>query len=309
VDYVVDEKEKTILLVDKNTGRIFTDRCWREGLHQAVQVKEELPITPEQQPVGHITRQRFFHLYPGKCGMTGTATGNERELQYFYRLPVTVVPTRKPNQRHECKTRYFADQSAKMAAIVDEIDRIHTTGQPLLVGTRTIEVSQALAERLRERQIPFQLLNGRQDEAEAAIVSRAGHVGTVTIATNMAGRGTDIKLGPNVDQLGGLHVIGSERHESARVDRQLVGRAARQGDPGSCQFFVAADDQLVALHAPAVAHRMRRAAGSGEASTDFSSEIARLQRKVEQLHFQQRRQMFAHDRWLDQVLSTLAEEQ
>ncbi len=308
VDYVVDEKEQTVLLVDKNTGRIFPDRCWRDGLHQAVQAKEGLPITPEQQPVGHITRQRFFQLYPGRCGMTGTAAGNESELQYFYRLPITVIPTRKRNRRLSLTTRYFADTTTKSAAIIDEVQRVHATGQPILVGTRTIEISEAFAEQLGEKQIPFCLLNGKQDDEEASIIARAGEVGAVTIATNMAGRGTDIKLGPGAERLGGLHVIGTERHESPRVDRQLVGRAARQGDPGSYQFFVAADDQLVAMYAPALVNRLKRSDVDGEVTTDISGEIAKLQRKVEQLHFEQRKQMFAHDRWLDQVLSTLAEE-
>jgi preprotein translocase subunit SecA len=306
-DYIVDDEK--VLLVDKNTGRIFPDRSWRDGLHQAVEAKEGLPINPEQQPLGHITRQRFFRLYEGKCGMTGTAAGNESELQYFYRLPVVVIPTHKPNQRKQLPSRYFANRASKFAAIIDEIARIHATGQPILVGTRTIEISEVLAEKMRAKKLPFRLLNGKQDEEEAQIVSRAGELRAITIATNMAGRGTDIKLGPKVSQSGGLHVIATERHESARVDRQLIGRVARQGDPGSCQYFVSAEDHLITLYAPALSKRMQRASReNGEVDVDFSGELAKVQLNVERLNFAQRQQMFAHDHWLDGVLSTLAEE-
>ncbi|MCA9215239.1 MAG: hypothetical protein KDB27_19360 [Planctomycetales bacterium] len=305
VDYVVSDGK--IVLVDKHTGRLFADRSWRDGLHQAVEVKEGLTPSEEQRPVGHITRQRFFRLYDGKCGMTGTATGSENELQHFYHLPVVVIPTRKPNQRKQLPTRYFVDQDSKLDAITAETIHVHATGQPILVGTRTIETSELLAERLKEKGVPFQLLNGKQDEEEADIVSRAGAKGAITIATNMAGRGTDIGLGPGVPELGGLHVIATEHHESARVDRQLIGRSARQGDPGSYQFFVSADDQLISLHAPSLARRIKQSAGSGvEAEADFSHEIAKVQRQVDRLGLAQRQQMFAHDHWLEQVMSTLA---
>ncbi len=307
VDYIVADDQ--VLLVDKNTGRIFSDRSWRDGLHQAVEVKEGLPVTPEQRPLGQISRQRFFRMYDGICGMTGTATGNEGELQHFYRLPVVVIPTRKSSRRRALPTRYFADEQSKLAAILREIIRIHATQQPVLVGTRTIEISEALADALRADHIPFRLLNGKQDEEEARIVAAAGESGAITIATNMAGRGTDIKLGPGVVQLGGLHVIGTERHESARVDRQLIGRSARQGDPGSYQFFVSAEDPLITQHAPAVGQRMQRAAGThGETDHDFTAEVAKVQRQVERLHFEQRKQMFAHEQWKKNVLATLAKE-
>ena len=164
-----------------------------------------------------------------------------------------------------------------------------------------------MAERLREKRVPFQLLNGKQDEEEADIVSKAGAKGAITIATNMAGRGTDIGLGPGVPELGGLHVIATEHHESARVDRQLIGRSARQGNPGSYQFFVAADDQLIELHAPSLAKRIVQTAKDNvEAASDFSQDIAKVQRQVDRLGLAQRQQMFAHDRWMEQVMSTLA---
>jgi preprotein translocase subunit SecA len=222
---------------------------------------------------------------------------------------VVVIPTHKPNQRKQLPSRYFANRASKFAAIIDEIARIHATGQPILVGTRTIEISEVLAEKMRAKKLPFRLLNGKQDEEEAQIVSRAGELRAITIATNMAGRGTDIKLGPKVSQSGGLHVIATERHESARVDRQLIGRVARQGDPGSCQYFVSAEDHLITLYAPALSKRMQRASReNGEVDVDFSGELAKVQLKVERLNFAQRQQMFAHDHWLDGVLSTLAEE-
>ncbi len=306
VHYIVDAEK--IMLVDQNTGRVAPDRNWRDGLHQAIEVKEGLAPTPEQQPLGHITRQRFFALYRGMCGMTGTATGNESELKYFYGLPVVVIPPRKPSARRTRPTRYFADQKCKFAAITEELGRIHATKQPVLVGTRTIEMSELLAGRLQAAGIPFRLLNGKQDEEEAQIVAQSGQLGAITIATNMAGRGTDIKLGPGAREAGGLHVLGTEQHESARIDRQLIGRAARQGEPGSCQFFVAADDQLIRLHGPRLAERIARSAGEGgESRTDFSAEVTKLQHRVERLNFIQRQQMFAHDRWLEGVLATLAE--
>jgi preprotein translocase subunit SecA len=307
VDYIVSDDQ--VQLVDKNTGRIFSDRSWRDGLHQAVEVKEGVAVTPEQRPLGQISRQRYFRLYDGLCGMTGTATGNEGELQHFYRLPVVVIPTRKTSQRKAFPTRYFADEKSKLTAIVAEISRNHATGQPVLVGTRTIEISEVLAQALGSNDIPFRLLNGKQDEEEARIIAAAGESGAITIATNMAGRGTDIKLGPGVVQLGGLHVLGTERHESARVDRQLIGRAARQGNPGSYQFFVSAEDQLITQYAPAIGQRMQRTAGTDrETDHDFTEEVAKVQRQVERLHFEQRKQMFAHEQWKKNVLAALAEE-
>jgi preprotein translocase subunit SecA len=304
VDYILENGK--VLLVDQNTGRVSPDRQRRDGLHQAIEVQEDLPPTPEQQPLSRITRQRFFQLYDGLCGMTGTATGNEREFRHFYRRPVTVVPPRRPNRRRQLPTRFFADQESKITAIPEEIKRIHATRQPVLVGTRTIEVSELLAARLRSAGIPFQLLNGKQDKEEAEVVAQAGRLGAVTIATNMAGRGTDIRLSPGVPELGGLHVIGAEQHELMRVDRQLIGRAARQGEPGSCQFFVSAEDRLIRLHAPKLAERMARSANDhGETSRDFSCDIAKLQRRVGHAGFAERQQMFAHDQWIDGVLSTL----
>ena len=307
VDYVVDDD--SILLVDKSTGRIFADRTLRQGLHQAIEAKEQVPISAEQQPLARISRQRYFRLYQGLCGMTGTATGNEREFWNFYRIGVVRIPLARPCRRRTLPMRSFADEVAKMAAIASDVRRINAAGQPVLVGTRTIEKSNQLARQFDELGISYQLLNGMQDGEEADIITRAGQKGAVTIATNMAGRGTDIKLGPCVDACGGLHVVVSEPHESTRVDRQLIGRCARQSDPGSYQCFISADDPLICEHAPALSRQIKQLASEGgEIDSDFSQEILKLQRKVERLGYLRRRQLFAHDDWLEDVLSKLAKE-
>ena len=307
VDYIV--KDDKILLVDESTGRIFADRTLRQGLHQAVEAKEDVPITAEQEPLARISRQRYFRLYRGLCGMTGTASGNEREFWKFYRLPVVRIPRHRPCRRHVLPIRFFADQPAKWKAIGESVRRRHAAGQPVLVGTRCIEHSEALAQRLRTAELDFRLLNGTQDMAEAEVVARAGQAGAVTVATNMAGRGTDIKLGSGVEEVGGLHVIVTEPHESARVDRQLVGRSARQADAGSSQTFVAADDALILLHAPSLGARMKRSAnGTGDVGHDFSGDVRRAQQVAERRAYARRRQVKAQDDWLDDVLSQLARE-
>ena len=305
IDYVVDDDK--VKIVDERTGRIFADRSWRSGLHQLVEAKENVTITPEKDPLAKISRQQYFRLYDGLCGMTGTAVGCEREFRHFYRLSVSVIPTRKPNRRKEFPTRYFGSSNAKWNAIVDEVDRKHATGQPVLVGTRSIKTSELIAQRLDQKGIPYQLLNGRQDVEEAAIVARAGQVGEVTIATNMAGRGTDIRLGAGAEKFGGLHVIVSEPHHSRRIDRQLMGRAARQGDLGSCQTFVSVDDDLIQLHAPWLAQFIRKSAsGSERVNKDLDREIAGVQLKVERANYAKRRQSFAHDSWFENVMQRLA---
>ena len=304
VDYIVSDGQ--VKLVDQNTGRIFTDRTLPLGLHQAVEAKEGLAITSELDSQARISRQRFFLRYDGICGMTGTARGSERELSAVYGMTVVPIPTRLPCRRQELATRYFVNQESKWDAVVSEIESVHRRGQPILVGTRTIENSELLAARLSGVAVSHRLLNGRQDEAEASIVARAGEAGTVTIATNMAGRGTDIRLGLGVAELGGLHVIGTERHESSRVDRQLAGRAARQGDPGSCRFFVAADDSLLTRHAPWLSRHMKQLADSrGELNVDLSCQIAVVQQEAERWAFEQRRRLYVQDEWIEKVMARL----
>ena len=302
VDYVVQGGK--VLLVDEFTGRFYPDRQWRDGLHQAVEAKEEISVNAENRSMARISRQRYFQLYPHLSGMTGTAQGSEREFWNIYQLQIVAIPPHKPCQRKMLPPRYFAHAEAKYAAIVEEIADLHQIGRPILVGTRTIKNSELLADKLDARGIPYRLLNGKQDLAEAMIVARSGEVGAVTIATNMAGRGTDIRLYPGVAELGGLHVIGVERHESQRIDRQLAGRAARQGDPGSCRFFVAADDPLIEKYAPGLGRLMKRLADDkGETTLDLSREIARVQRRVERHHYWARHSLFLHDRWLRDILT------
>ena len=258
--------------------------------------------------MARICRQRFLRMYETVCGLTGTATGSERELWDIYRLPVVTIPSRVPCRCVTEPTRFFAEPECKWAAIASSIGHVRRGGRPVLVGTRTIEDSETLARLLGESHIPYRLLNGKQDADEAAIIAQAGQRGAVTLATNMAGRGTDIKLADGVATLGGLHVIGSEPHESTRVDRQLAGRAARQGDPGSFQLFASAGDRLIAVHAPRLGRRMRHLADSrGEIGRDLSSELAALQRRVQRQSIIARRNLLRHDQWLEEIVGQLAQ--
>jgi preprotein translocase subunit SecA len=307
VDYLV--KDGKLQMVDEFTGRVHADRFWRDGLHQALEVKEGLAPSAEFATAARISRQRYFRLYATLCGMTGTASGSQREFWRLYRFPVVVIPLQKACRRALLPTRYFVDGPSKWRAVVAAVRAIHATGRPLLIGSRTIENSQELARRLAAEGIPHQLLNGKQDQDEAAIVAGAGQMRAVTIATNMAGRGTDIQLGRGVAQLGGLHVIGVERHESARIDRQLLGRAGRQGDPGSGQFFVSAEDSLIGRFAPALQQAMRSmGAGDGEIHADLGRELAAAQRRAEKAGYLARCRLLAHDHWLDQWLAALAKD-
>ncbi len=303
--YVVEDGQ--IKLVDQNTGRIFEDRTLRGGLHQAVQAREDVEIEPPNRTLARITRQRFFKLYDVICGMTGTAAGSQQELEYFYHSPVVALEPNQPCLRIEFPERFFDSWESKLRAIAGDV-RMRAPGrQPILIGTRTIRESWMVAEALHQIGIECLILNGVQDAEEADIVSRAGQCGAITIATNMAGRGTDIKLSAEARQLGGLHVICTQRHTSRRIDRQLAGRSARQGDPGSVQFFVSADDDLFARQGRALAARILRSAGpDGESRTDFSGQVERLQGKIEREQFELRRRLVRHDGWLDQIRETMA---
>ena len=241
VDYIV--KHGAIASVDEFKGRVAKDRSWPAGLHTAIEAKEGVALKTKAQILGSITLQNLVALYPSVCGMTGTAATQATELKEMYELEVRVIPTHQPVIRVDAPDRLFRTRREKEAAVVEEIARIHATGQPVLVGTASVEESERLSARLHA--IPHTVLNARNDEAEAAIIAKAGERGAVTISTNMAGRGTDIRLGSGVDRLGGLHVIGTNKHESRRIDNQLRGRAGRQGDPGSSQFFVSLEDGLL----------------------------------------------------------------
>lgn len=306
VDYVV--RDGKIMLVDGFTGRILPERSWHDGLHQAVEAKEGLLPSGEMRTGAKVSRQRFFRLYKVICGMTGTAGGQEREFWGLYQLPVIPIPLRKGCQRETYRPRFFRDSDTKWQAITEEVAAIHAKGRPVLIGTRTIATSELLASRLETLGISFELLNGMQDRKEAEIVAMAGMPGAVTIATNMAGRGTDIRLGPGVAELGGLHVVGAEINESLRIDRQLLGRAGRQGDPGSGRFFVSADDALISRFGEGLRRRMLKMShDNGEIQRDLSREVAAVQLAAEEAARIQRRQTLSLGAWLDGVSAALGD--
>jgi len=243
VHYVVQENK--VMIVDEYTGRLMPGRRWSDGLHQAVEAKEGVQIDRETQTLATITIQNYFRLYEKLGGMTGTAETEANEFKDIYRLGVVVIPTNQPCVRADADDMIFKTRREKLNALIEEIKKRNAVGQPMLVGTASVESSEIISRMLRRENIPHSVLNAKQHQQEAEIVTRAGERGAVTIATNMAGRGTDIKLSAGVAELGGLHVVGTERHESRRIDRQLRGRCARQGDPGSGQFFISFEDDLM----------------------------------------------------------------
>ena len=243
VQYVVEENK--VVIVDEYTGRKMPGRRWSDGLHQAVEAKEGVQIDRETQTLATITIQNYFRLYFKLAGMTGTAETEANEFHDIYKLDVNVIPTNRPCVRQDFNDFIYKTRREKFNAVINEIRRAHAVGQPVLVGTVSVESSELLSRMLKREKIPHNVLNAKYHMQEAEIVARAGHLGTVTISTNMAGRGTDIKLSPGVSELGGLYVIGTERHESRRIDRQLRGRCARQGDPGASRFYVSFEDDLM----------------------------------------------------------------
>ncbi|MBR5790308.1 MAG: preprotein translocase subunit SecA, partial [Phascolarctobacterium sp.] len=244
-DYVV--KDGQVIIVDEFTGRLMFGRRFSEGLHQAIEAKEGVKVERESQTLATITFQNYFRMYNKLAGMTGTAKTEEQEFQKIYNLSVVVVPTNKPMIRTDAPDVIYKTKLAKYKAAVNEIEACHKSGRPVLVGTTSIAQSEELSAMLKRRGIAHNVLNAKYHEQEAEIISHAGQYGAVTIATNMAGRGTDIVLGEGVPELGGLHIIGTERHESRRIDNQLRGRCARQGDPGSSKFFLSLEDDLMRL--------------------------------------------------------------
>jgi preprotein translocase subunit SecA len=300
VHYVVAEGR--VMIVDEFTGRLCPDRTWREGLHQAAETHAGVTITEENFSEATISRPTYFRLYERVCGLTGTAAEAAAELRATYELRTVIVQPNRPCQRTVLPDRVFATRAAKHAAVAREVAARHATGQPILIGTRTIENSEALVEELVPLGVPLRVLNAKQDAEEAAIIEQAGEPGAITIATNMAGRGAHIPVPEESQRAGGLHVIGLERHESARIDRQLIGRAARQGQPGSAQFFLSLEDDLLARHAPALAARLAlHADASGELPPKCARYFLRAQRRVEALDHAQRRALAAHHRWLDEL--------
>ncbi len=244
-DYVVKDGE--VIIVDEFTGRLMPGRRYSEGLHQAIEAKEGVEIQRESQTLATISFQNYFRLYDKLAGMTGTAVTSAEEFHKVYKLDVVIMPTNKPAIRDDLADLVYKNDQAKYNAIINEIAEKHTTGQPVLVGTTSIEKNELLGTLLKRKGVPFELLNAKNHENEAKIIAAAGQKGAVTLATNIAGRGVDIKLGDGVNKLGGLHVIGSERHEARRIDNQLRGRSGRQGDPGSTRFFVSLQDDIMRL--------------------------------------------------------------
>ncbi|MGB5197338.1 MAG: preprotein translocase subunit SecA, partial [Candidatus Deferrimicrobium sp.] len=245
VDYMVKDGE--VVIVDEFTGRLMPGRRWSDGLHQAVEAKEGVKIENENQTLATITFQNYFRMFDKLAGMTGTADTEAAEFQQIYNLAVTIVPTNQPMIRQDLSDQIYRTEKEKFQAVLEEVKELHAQGRPVLVGTVSIEKSERLSGLLTRHGVPHNVLNAKHHEQEAQIIAEAGHPGRVTIATNMAGRGVDIKLGEGVVGKGGLHIIGTERHESRRVDNQLRGRAGRQGDPGSSRFYLSLEDDLLRI--------------------------------------------------------------
>ena len=256
VHYLVADRQ--VRIIDEATGRVMPDRSWELGLHQMIEVKEGCPTTAERETLASVSYQRFFRHYHHLCGMTGTAREVGGEFWSLYRLPVMRIPTHRPMRLRRLPTTLCADDAAKWRQVAARVRALHAAGRPVLIGTRTLGQSEALALALDRAGLPHALLNARLHAQEAAIIAEAGQPGRITIATNMAGRGTDILLGPGVAATGGLHVLGTELHDSARVDRQLAGRCARQGDPGSTELVLSLEDRLLTETLPQAAARLAR---------------------------------------------------
>ncbi|HVY70009.1 MAG TPA: preprotein translocase subunit SecA [Verrucomicrobiae bacterium] len=297
VQYVVQENK--VIIVDENTGRLMSGRRWSDGLHQAVEAKEGVEIERETQTLATITIQNYFRLYRKLAGMTGTAETEAGEFLDIYKLGVLVIPTNRPIARADRHDTVYKTRREKFDAVMREIQEVHAKGRPILVGTISVEVSEFLSRMLKKAGIVHSVLNAKYHQQEAEIVARAGQRGGVTIATNMAGRGTDIKLGPGVAELGGLHVIGTERHESRRIDRQLRGRCARQGDPGSSHFFIALEDDLMRLFGSdrivKVMERVGLEEGQELEHPLLNRSIQTAQKRVEQHNFQSRKRILEYD--------------
>ena len=305
VEYVVKDDE--IIIVDEFTGRLMFGRRYSDGLHQAIEAKEGVKVRQEDQTLASITFQNYFKMYKKLAGMTGTAATEEREFREIYNVDVVIIPTNQPMIRKDMSDVVYKNEAIKFRAVIEEICELHAKGQPLLVGTRSIDKSEAISVLLKHKGIPHAVLNAKYHEQEAEIIAQAGRMGAVTIATNMAGRGVDIILGGNppdpelakkVCELGGLHILGTERHESRRIDNQLRGRSGRQGDPGSSHFYVSLDDELMRLFS---SERIKQAMELLKVDEEpiesmmVSRGIANAQRKVESHHFDIRKNVLRYD--------------
>jgi preprotein translocase subunit SecA len=297
VEYVIQENK--VIIVDQHTGRLMPGRRWSDGLHQAVEAKEGVAIERETQTLATITIQNYFRLYQKLAGMTGTAETEATEFLDIYKLGVLTIPTNMPNIRKDSHDSIYKTRREKFNAVVAEIKELHAKGRPILVGTVSVETSEMLSRMMKREGLIHSVLNAKYHQQEAEIIARAGQRGAVTIATNMAGRGTDIKLGPGVAEVGGLHVLGTERHEARRIDRQLRGRCSRQGDPGSSHFFISLEDDLMRLFGSDRIVKMMEKIGFEEGDELkhpwLNRSIQSAQKKVEQHNFQQRKRTLEYD--------------
>ncbi|RPI82681.1 MAG: preprotein translocase subunit SecA, partial [Planctomycetaceae bacterium] len=303
--YVV--RDEQIVIVDEFTGRLAEGRQWRGGLHQAVEAHEALTVTPPTSPAARINVQEFFTRYPHLAGMTGTARSATAEFRTFYRRMVAEIPTHVPGRREVLPTRLLPTAAAKAQAVLEETKAMHDLGRPVLIGTRSIDKSEQLSALFTAAGLPHEVLHARRIAQEAELIARAGELGRVTIATNMAGRGTDIALGPGVSALGGLHVIGTELHDASRIDRQLFGRCARQGDPGSCRQFLSLDDELLDQSlGGAAANRLRARQQNRVTGLDaLTGLFRRAQRRLERRQFRDRQLLVHHAKMRREQLAPL----
>ncbi|NLJ68368.1 MAG: preprotein translocase subunit SecA [Firmicutes bacterium] len=306
-DYIVKDGE--VIIVDEFTGRLMYGRRYSDGLHQAIEAKENVKIERESQTLASITFQNYFRMYEKLAGMTGTAETEEEEFQKIYGMDVVVIPTHKPMIRIDHPDAVYRTEKAKFDAVVEEVCQLHAQGRPVLVGTISIEKSEMLSRMLQQRGIPHSVLNAKYHDQEAEIIKEAGQRGVVTIATNMAGRGTDIVLGEGVNELGGLHIIGTERHESRRIDNQLRGRAGRQGDRGSSRFYVSLEDDLMRLfgseRVSAIMERLGWEANEAIEHPQISRAIENAQKRLEAHHFDIRKQVLEYDNVMNQQRETI----
>jgi preprotein translocase subunit SecA len=294
--YVVRDGE--VVIVDEFTGRAAEGRKWRSGLHQAVEAAEaDVEVTAEAGQAARVTVQDYFHLYPQLCGMTGTGITSAGELKKIYKLRVMQIPTNRPAVRVRWTDRVFGTEDQKWNAIIEEVVEIHSTGRPILIGTRSIDKSEHLAMLLKHKGIEHEVLNANHIEEEAEIVAKAGRHGRVTVSTNMAGRGTDIKLGEGVSELGGIHVIMTEMHDSARIDRQLAGRCGRQGDPGTYRVYLSLEDELLLGLGPEKAKYYHELGTENPGQYDHLSRMFnKAQRALERKHFRDRKVLMYHEK-------------
>lgn len=295
--YVVRDGE--IVIVDEFTGRLAEGRKWRDGLHQAIEAKERIEVTLATGHAARVTIQDYFQRYPFLAGMTGTASTSARELHKIYKLRVIPIPTHRPPIRQQLPAQVHGTRDAKELAIVGEVLEAHQSGRPILIGTRSIDKSLSLSAKLKAAGIAHQVLTAYQVDVEAEIVAQAGQAGKVTVSTNMAGRGTDIKLGEGVPELGGLHVICTELHDSARIDRQLIGRCGRQGDPGTYRQYLALDDDILTMGLGPKRGVKLKSRGEAAPERQFDSHLGLFrgaQRKIERRHFKDRKLLMYHER-------------